>query len=118
MTDTDNLAALDEKATPGVWIRHNSPKKWVSTLAPVSDEEWRENCDNDAQFVLALVNAYRANALVPHTVLEEVTDVVRVLVARIEAAREIHGAVIGTHYGIDATARARAFLAKHGGGDA
>ena len=50
------LRELAGKATQGVWIRHNNPKKWVSTLAPVSDEEWRNNSDNDAALVITLRN--------------------------------------------------------------
>ena len=56
MTLSTKLARLAEAATPGPWLRHLNPKKWVSTLAPVSDEEWRTNADNDAALIISLRN--------------------------------------------------------------
>jgi len=54
------LEALAEKATPGPWVRSNDPKKWVSSLAPVTSQEWRDNVENDAALIATLVNSLPA----------------------------------------------------------
>jgi hypothetical protein len=79
MTDTTKLAELDAKATPGVWtIRALENFGWnivhyvdgdkfnIARVAKASSEA-------DAQLIVTLVNAYRANALVPRAELEEAT---------------------------------------------
>ena len=56
MINLNELETLLAKATPGPWLRHNNPQKWVSTLAPITTADWAENRDNDAECVIALRN--------------------------------------------------------------
>ena len=53
---SDKLKELDAKATPGPWVRSNDPKKWVSSLAPVTSQDWRDNVEADAALIVALRN--------------------------------------------------------------
>ena len=85
------LEALAEKATPGPWVRSNDPKKWVSSLAPVTSQEWRDNVENDAALIATLVNSLPAilaalKAQQPDDAM--VARVARVLAPHMEGGRE------------------------------
>lgn len=75
MTDqATKLAALDTKATQGVW-EVDSRKGWICTkpalLTTYVIAEMQSSNEANEAFIVALVNAYRANALVPTADLDE-----------------------------------------------
>lgn len=74
MTLIEELKRLRDASTPGPWIRSNNPKKWVSTLAPITSQEWRENADNDAELVATLRNNIDTIIAALEAELERITD--------------------------------------------
>jgi hypothetical protein len=111
-TTTDKLAALDAKATPGhlfsqtpdydeggvaiIATDHppdNTPTNGMvfwATMSPVErDEEDGVQAIANAAFLCALVNAYRANALVPRAEMEEAVGKIRKAVKFLEGGNPL-----------------------------